>query len=210
MKINTQFKIRLAAVITLLLASSTSFAASKPSTITPFTADAPSASFDVRSKGWSDPAFGDMGWTHSCKWGSFQAKKGQKVKIVMKAKEVGMHPAATVWYRGVADTAPDIYVVDTFYPQNANIVKYGITDNDTGASLGDVVMLNMVYGYDADGNGVMDKKLHGKKDGVNGRLILTFTAPEDGDYSLVVGGFNPDTNIDTTVGHKVDVTLTVK
>jgi hypothetical protein len=210
MKNSIKAKICLAATTTLLLASTASFAASKPSTITAFTPESPKATFNVRGKGWSDPAFGEMGWTHSCKWGSFQAKKGQKVKLILKAKEKGLHPAATVWYRGIADTASNEYVVDTFYPQNGNIVKYGITDNDTGAELGDVVMLNMAYGYDADANSVVDKKLQPKKDSINGRLILKFTAPEDGDYSFAVGGFNPDMNIDNTVGHDVNVTVIVK
>jgi hypothetical protein len=167
------------------------------------------ATFSVRAKGWSDPAFGDMGWTHSCKWGHVQAQKGQHVRIVMRSHDRGVHTAGSVWLRTLADTAPDDYVVDTFFPQNANLVKYGITDNDTGANLGDVVMKNVAYGYDYDANSVLDRTLHPKSDNVNGKLVLNFTAPETGNYMFVVGGFNPDPNIDTTVDHDVDVTVTV-
>jgi hypothetical protein len=209
MKFN-QMKSQLLIAIASLMVASTSYAASKPSSVTAFTPESDSAVFSVRAKGWADPAFGTMGWTHSCKWGSFHAEKGQLVKIVMKAEEKGLHPGATVWYRGEADTAPDVYVVDTFYPQNANLVKYGITDNDTGANLGDVVMINAAYGYDLDANSVKDATLRGKKDGVNGKLVLTFRATERGEYMFTVGGFNPDPNIDSTVGHNVSVQVTVK
>ncbi|MEY4767529.1 MAG: hypothetical protein RL637_168 [Pseudomonadota bacterium] len=202
-------KFNLALLAAAMMISGHSYAASKPSSNFEFTPAVNSAKFSVRARGWSDPAFGDMGWTHSCKWGHFQAQAGQKVRIVIRATERGIHPGITVWYRGDKDTAPDDYVVDTFFPQNANLVKYAITDNDTGANLGDVVMKNVVYGYDADANSVIDRTLHPKMDGVNGKLVLNFTAPYTGNYMLVIGGFNPDPNIDATVGHDVDVTITV-
>lgn len=205
-----QMKGQLVVAIAAFIMATGSYAASKPSSVTAFTPQADSGVFSVRAKGWADPAFGDMGWTHSCKWGSFHAEKGQLVKIVSTAQVKGVHPGMTVWYRGEADTAPDVYVVDTFYPQNANLVKYGITDNDTGANLGDVVMINTAYGYDQDANSVADRKLGGKKDGVNGRLVLTFRAKESGEYMFALGGFNPDPNIDATLGHNIAVRVTVK
>lgn len=211
MKFKSKITVSIMTIITALLVAplTNSYAASKPSSNFEFTPTITSTTFSVRAKGWSDPAFGDMGWTHSCKWGHFQAQKGQHVRIVMRSQERGLHPAASVWYRGEKDTAPDDYVVDTFFPQNANLVKYGITDNDTGANLGDVVMKNVVYGYDYDANSILDRTLRPKSDKVNGKLVLNFTAPETGNYMFVVGGHNPDQNIDTTVGHNVDVTVTV-
>lgn len=193
-----------------LLTASTSFAATKPMNMTEFSSTVTDEVFSVKSKGWRDPAFGDMGWTHSSAWGVFQAKKGQQVKIKAVAADNGMHPGITVWYRGKDDTADDSYVVDHFYPQNANFTKFGATDETAGTDLGNIVMRHVKHGYDADGN--KSKKILNMSpvsDTVPGQLELSFKAPFPGKYVFVVGGFNPDSNIDTSQKYNIDVSVLV-
>jgi Copper(I)-binding protein CorA len=200
-----------AAIAASLFAISTSYAATIPASIVAFDSTITSDTFIVKDKGWSDPAFGDMGWTHSSDWGTFHAEQGQKVTIKMVAADVGIHPGSTVWYRGVNDTAADNYVVDHFYPQNANFAKFGATDEGTGEKLGNIVMTHVLHGYDQDGNSATAKKLRGKSDNVPGQLIFNFKAPYTGDYMFVVGGFNPDVSIiDHTLKYNIDVSVTVK
>ena len=192
-----------------LLVTANSYAATS-TTFTPFDTTKNRSTLQIRYKSWSDSAFGDLGWTHTSKWGSFSAQEGQIVTIVMKAKEVGIHPGATVWFRGAADTAPDNFVPDHVYIENAAQFKYGAVDEATGALLGDIVMEHVVHGYDQDANTLVNKKLRGIRDNVNGRLILKFKAKKSGNYVFVLGGINPDPNIDPTVGHDVDVTVNIK
>ncbi|MFZ2727079.1 MAG: copper(I)-binding protein CorA [Methylococcaceae bacterium] len=203
------FSIIAASLITI----SASYAATIPGSITAFDATTKSDTFIVKSKGWSDPAFGDMGWTHSSDWGTFSATQGQTVAITMIADPttaVGIHPGSTIWYRGANDTAPDNYVVDHFYPQNANFAKFGATDESTSAALGNIIMTHVVHGYDQDGNSVVNKKLRGKTDGVAGKLTFNFKAPYTGTYMFVVGGYNPDATVDTTLKYNIDVKVKVK
>ncbi|MDD5271423.1 MAG: copper(I)-binding protein CorA, partial [Methylovulum sp.] len=193
-----------------LFATSASYAATQPGSITAFTDTLTYDVFTVSSKGWRDPAFGDMGWTHKSDWGSFVAKKGQTVTITLISETAGIHPGTSVWFRGKDDTAPDSYVVDHFYPQNANFTKFGATDESTGASIGDIVMRIKDFGYDLDGNSQRAKGFRGVKDGVPGQLVLTFTAPRTGHYMFVVGGFNPDATVDGTIkSFNIDTTVTV-
>jgi len=191
------------------LAASACFAATQPSEITKFTLRKTTDVFTVKSKAWSDPAFGDMGWTHSSDWGSFLARKGQTVTIKLVSESVGIHPGATVWFRGADDTSIDSYVVDHFYPQYANFAKFGATDETTGESLGNIVMRHKAHGYDLDGNSRSVRRLNGIKDDVPGQLVLTFTAPNSGHYQFVVGGFNPDVGVDTTQKYNINVKVTV-
>jgi hypothetical protein len=115
-----------------------------------------------------------------------------------------------VWLRGANDTAPDNYVVDHFYPQNANFAKFGATDEGTGAALGNIIMQHVVHAYDQDGNSVIKKKLAGKTDGAAGKLTIRFKAPTTGTYMFVVGGFNPDATVDTTLKYNATVTVRVQ
>jgi hypothetical protein len=195
-----------------LLAASTSYAATQPGSVTAFTAQLTDAVLTAKSKGWRDPAFGDMGWTHSSGWGSVKAKRGQIVNIRLVSATPGLHPAITVWSRGADDTAPDSYVVDHFYPQNANFAKFGATDESSGAAIGDIVMRHVIHRYDSDGNRVMKGAaigMKGVKDGVPGQLEVTFTAPRGGNYMFVVGGFNPDAGVDEKIKHDINTTVTV-
>lgn len=193
-----------------LLAASAAQAATKPASIFKFNANHTHATLVAKSKGWRDPAFGDMGWTHSSAWGNVIAKKGQLVTINIKAVDAGIHPGATVWYRGVDDTAPDNYVVDHFYPQNANFVKYGATDETTGAAIGDIVMRHVTRGFDKDGNSSAVTSMKPLTDGIPGQMTLSFTAPKTGVFIFVVGGFNPDATVNTTLKYNftTDVTVT--
>lgn len=178
---------------------------------TEFTSTVKSAVFSVTAKGWSDPAFGDAGWTHSSQWGLVSAKKGQTVTITSVADNKAVHPGATVWYRGATDTAPDNFAVDHFYQQNANVFKNGVADEsvtvpagEKAVSIGNIVMKYVTHGFDLDNNTVLDESgaadsarivlLKGKKDGVAGKLTLSFKAPYDGVYNFVVAGFNPNSN----------------
>lgn len=193
-----------------LLATSASYAATQPGSVTAFTDTLTYDVFTVSSKGWRDPAFGDMGWTHKSDWGSFTAKKGQTVTITLISETAGIHPGISIWFRGKDDTAPNSYVVDHFYPQQANFTKFGATDESTGASIGDIVMRIQKFGYDLDGNTQHVKGINGKKDGVPGQLQMTFTANRTGSYMFVVGGFNPDATVDPTIkSFNIDTTVTV-
>ncbi len=191
-----------------LLAASASQAATIPSSIFEFTATATDDVFSVKSKGWRDPAFGDMGWTHSSDWGTITAKKGQTITINAVAADVGIHPGMTVWYRGADDTAPDNYVVDHFYPQNANFTKFGATDETSGTTLGNIIMRDVAHGYDMDGNSQKVKRMNPVQDNVPGQLKLSFKAPASGTYLFVIGGFNPDAGVDTSLKYDINVTAT--
>ncbi len=163
-----------------------------------------SAVFSVTAKGWSDPAFGDAGWTHSGQWGTVTATKGQTVTITAIADDKGIHPGSSVWYRDpIKDTAPDNYVVDHFYPQNANLFKNKATDESTPpVALGNIIMKYTAHGYDKDKNieADADPMLNGKKDGIAGKLTISFKAKYDGTYIFVVGAFNPDASYVPVLG----------
>lgn len=213
MKANKTIGLFMSVMAVSLIAVSTGYAATIPGSITAFDAVTKKDTFIVKSKSWSDPAFGDMGWTHSSDWGTFTATQGQKVTITMVAdpiNAVGIHPASTVWFRGDNDTAPDNYVVDHFYPQNANFAKFSATDESTNTALGNIIMTHVLHGYDLDGNSVVNKKLKGKKDKVAGKLVFNFVAPYTGTYIFVVGGVNPDATVDTTLKYTIDVSVNLK
>lgn len=192
-----------------LFGAATSQAATIPAEIFNFTADATTAPLSVKAKGWRDPAFGDMGWTHSSAWATFSTtKKNQIVTIKMNATDAGIHPGITVWYRGADDTVENKYVVDHFYPQNANFTKFGVTDETTGAKLGNIIMRHVTHAFDVDGI----KSIRGMgpvKDSVSGQLEISFKAPQKGDYMFTVGGVSPEANVDLTIAHNVDVSVTV-
>ncbi len=205
-----KFNLALNALLLIIagVISSSAYSATTPNPIVTFDAATTDAVFNVTSKGWSDPAFGNAGWTHSSKWGSFHAEQGQIVSINIRATNVGIHPAATVWYRGASDTAADNYVPDHFYIQNADFFKWGATNESTGEKLGNIVMEHIVHGYDLDNNTAAIKKLNGKLDKIAGRLVLNVRIPYTGDYMFVVGAFNPDSTVDTT--KKYDLKVRVK
>jgi hypothetical protein len=212
MKVNRKVLARFASMMAIsLMATSASYAATIPSSIIAFDASHITDTFTFKSKGWSDPAFGDMGWTHSSAWGTVTATEGKVVSIAIDASAAaGIHPGVTVWFRGANDTAPDNYVVDHFYPQNANFAKFGATDETTGTALGNIIMQHVVHAYDQDGNSVIKKKLAGKTDGAAGKLIIRFKAPTTGTYMFVVGGFNPDAIVDNTLKYNATVTVRVQ
>ena len=193
-----------------LLMASASHAATQPASIFAFTADATDDVFITKSTSWRDPAFGDMGWTHSSDWGTVEAKRGQTVTIKMDATaSVGLHPGITVWYRGADDTVADSYVVDHFYPQNANQYKNGVTDETSGEALGNIVMRHVIHGYDADGNTATVRKMRPLSDGTAGMLEVSFKVKKTGTYMFVVGGFNPDGGVDPALKYNVNVNVTV-
>lgn len=198
----------LSLVVGGLLVASTAQAATIPSKITRFTPEKPEKVLSVRGKGWRDPAFGDMGWTHSSAWGAFSAPKGATVTIKLVVADKGIHPGITVWYRGKDDTAPNKYVVDHFYPQSASFVKFNATDDTSGEKIGNIVMRHVYHAYDKDGNRARVSDLHPKRDGEPGQLEVSFQVPFRGAYQFVVGGFNPNDGVDNDL-HDVDTTVTV-
>jgi len=192
------------------LLSTANYAATKPTTITDFTKATAPAVFSVKSTSWRDPAFGNLGWTHSSQWGSINARKGKTVTITITSQVAGLHPGITVWRRdALLDTAPDEYFIDHFYPQRDGVYKIGATDEDSGADLGNIIMPIVAYGYDQDGNTKKVTNLRPIKDGVPGKLIVKFKAPETAVYQFVIGGFNPDTGVDSTVKHNVEVSVAI-
>jgi hypothetical protein len=205
----------LATVLGLAAVSAT--AGTKPTTVFEFDNVNKNSTFSVTAKGWSDPAFGDAGWTHSSGWGKVTVKKGQTVTITAIADNKSVHPGSTVWYRGADDTADDAYVNDHFYAQNANIFKSKASDDSAApgadgkpVSIGNIVMRYIAHNFDLDNNKVVDENgatdsekittLKGKKDGVPGKLTLSFKARFDGTYMFVVGGFNPNSDYVATKG----------
>lgn len=197
-----------AAVVTAasLFAAPAAYAVTSPTTIGDFDAT-PSQAFQIRPKSWSDPAFGDAGWTHHSQWGMFHAQAGQTVKIKAVAANPDIHPGITAWYRGAKDTAPDNYVTDHFYMQNAPQFMLGAKDETTGDAIGNIVMNVAGYGYDLDKN-IRVLRLGAKRDGVSGQFTLTFTAKNTGTYMFVLGGFNPGPGI-TNFSIKYDVAVDV-
>jgi hypothetical protein len=194
-------------VIAGLLGLSTANAATSIDTIGDFNV-ARSLPLKTKSTSWNDPAFGNMGWTHNSGWGKVWAKAGQIVTIKAVASNPNLHPAISVWYRGIKDTAPDKYVHDHFYVQNANQFELGATDEANGALLGNIVMNIVRFGFDKDLNKLTFLG-SGIKDGVSGQLILKFTAKTTGTYMFVVGGFTaPHASVDSALSYTVQTTVT--
>lgn len=194
-----------------LLVAAHANAATSPAHIAQFSADHPTETLTTKSTSWRDPAFGEMGWTHSSDWGQFRVRKGQTVTITAESTNPNLHPGISVWFRPAKeDTAPNKYVAGHFYPQNANLFVLGAQDESTGEVVGNIVMKIVKYGYDQDGNtGQYNSK--GVTDGVPGHLELTFQAKRTGTYQFVLGGFNPGPEpIDDAAGKTaVNTTVTV-
>lgn len=201
-------------------------AVTAPATVTEFQDSSPQT-LTIHASGWSDPAFGDMGWTHRSGWGKFTANKGQKVDIMVDTGIISVHPGISVWYRDpVKDSVDDKYVFDHFYAQMANQFKSSATDESTGASLCpdfvgadgkltkpcNLVLKNVAYGYDLDGkNNARITELRGIRDTIPGKLTLSFTAPSTGTYMFVVGGINPGADLfDLKTAADGTVTKTLK
>lgn len=205
----------LSAAVISLISVSASHATTQASTVFHFDMKNKTDMFSTRASGWSDPKFGDLGWVHSSDWGTFNAKKGQKVTITMVSDEVGFHPGSTVYFRGAPDTADDSYIPDVALTQTATMAKWGASNDDTGEPLGDIVMQYITHGYDGDKIGATSgsfitntfKKIN---DGVSGKLVLKFTAPETGLYEFVTGGYKPAPTINKKIAHMVKVTVDVK
>jgi Copper(I)-binding protein CorA len=192
-------------VLTMAMASGTQ-AATKLNGFVSFTPGVSSV-FKVQNTSWRDPLFGNMGWAHKSSWGSFSVSTPKIITIEASTTVPGFHPAITVWYRGPADTAPDIYIPDHAYPQNSNFVELGAKDPNTNLVVGDISMQVVRWGYDQDGHTQRPPFMSGLTDRVAGKVRLAFVAQKKGTYQFVVGGFNPNGGISST---KQDVTVTVK
>jgi len=210
MKSNRKFTIKaVSLVVAGLVVSSVATASTIPSSIAKFSPETPDHVLHAKRSSWRDPAFGDMGWTHSSDWGRFAVKRGQTVTITAISSVVGLHPGITVWYRGKDDTAPNNYVVDHFYPQNANFAEFGAKDETSGEPIGNIVMKVVAFGYDQDNNNKTPKGMNGITDNIPGQVELTFKAPSTGHYIFVVGGFNPDASVDPALKHDINTNVSV-
>ncbi len=189
-----------------MLAASTSFAATSVSSAGVFTfnKNRTTHAFDVRPHSWSDPAFGHQGWTHHARWAGVRARRGETVAIHLISRTAGVNPAATVWFRGARDTAPNHFVPDHFFHQLGDFSEAGVTDEATGTSLGNIVMNYVAHGYDRDGNSLNFALFRPITDGTPGHLDLTFTAPRTGFYMFAVGAINPDAAINTRLRYFID------
>lgn len=192
-----------------LCATSAAYAVTIPNSIGDFDTT-PSQVLQATAKGWSDPAFGGTGWTHRSAWGSFHAQKGQIITIKAVAPTPDFHPGVSVWFRPAQDTAPDNYVGDHFYAQNAPVIVLGATDPSTNAPIGDIFLVNPKYAFDGDGkpagwgSDYLKGVGHKLKDGVAGQLVMKYTAPRTGAYIFVLGGVNPGPSI-TAFTTKYDI-----
>ncbi|WP_394754267.1 copper(I)-binding protein CorA [Crenothrix sp.] len=222
MKLNQKLIVSALTFAVVAFSLSTANAATKPTRFAAFTPKTPKYILKIKRASWRDPLFGDMGWTHSSDWGKFSTTKGKVIKITLITKVPGLHPGITVWHRGANDTAPDIYVQDHFYQQNASISEFGAKDEATGKAIGNIFMRHIGNGYDNDGhtngygfddNGNKILKapagVKGIKDKIPGQLVLTFKAPLSGNYQFVVGGFNPIKAFDGKNKHEVTATVSV-
>lgn len=192
-----------------LLVAANVEAATKPAKIANYNVAPAVKTLQVRPKSWSDPAFGDAGWTHSSAWGRFSAKAGDIVTIRAVSADPGVHPGISVWRRAADDKAPNNVVPDHFYPQNATQYVYGAKDDQTGQDYGNIVMRITSYGYDADGNALIEPRLHPRKDSKPGELNLRFKAPQTASYLFVVGGINPDTGVALDQSYDIRTRVTV-
>jgi len=196
-----------------MFAASASFAATKPKAqgVYQFSQSNTTHVFNVRPHSWSDPAFGFQGWTHHSDWGRVRARRGSLITIKLTSTTPGLHPAATVWFRGGNDTAPDAYVPDHFYPQLGNYSKIGAISEETGEDLGNIIMRYVRHGYDHDNNSLNFTLFNPIRDQVPGQLELSFQAPQSGVYMFVVGGINPDADsgIDNRTRYNFNAEVTV-
>jgi hypothetical protein len=194
--------------MTGLFGMSVAHAVTAPMFIGDFNAT-PSQPLQARMTSWNDPLFGEMGWTHHSGWGTFQATAGDVVTIKAVASTGRFKPGITVWYRGADDTAPDNYVPDHFYVQNANMYVKGAKDETTQAVLGDISMKVVAFGFDKDWNPRIFLG-SGKKDSVGGQLTLNVPIKKTGTYMFVVGGFSPaHASLDPALKYPVQTTVTI-
>lgn len=205
-----KFMIRtIPAILAGLFVTSIANATTAPMSVGDFNAT-PSQALQTKITSWRDPAFGDMGWTHSSAWGKFTATAGQEVTITAVSSNVKLHPAISVWYRGTDDTAADNYVADHFYAQNANQYVKGATDETTGAALGDIAMKIVKYGFDKDLNPLTTFFGGGIKDTVSGTLVLKFKVKTTGSYMFVLGGFSKAVaTLDSSLKYPVQTTVSI-
>jgi hypothetical protein len=196
--------VRVIGLFLAVLVSPIVFGATQPAPPPQIINNGTSINFNVASRGWSDPSFEGMGWTHFSQWGQMKLKNGQTAVITVVSSDANVHPGLTVWYRPATQKGNKgkglTYVPDHFYPQTSDYSQANATDEITKKSIGNIVMKYVVNGYDADGNdpnvNVQTQQLNnpnvaGIIDGVPGTLKLIFTAAKTGIYQFAVGGINP-------------------
>jgi hypothetical protein len=172
----------------------------------------PSASshvMNIRADSWYNLTMGYLGWTHHSNWGYMKLRKNQPVTITVDATDIqGFHPGVTVWYRKQGRRfAPIEYVNAHSYSQSQDVMVQNATLDDdpvNPVNLGRIHMEFITNAFDRDGMGdvlgeTYDQSAINKVlDGEPGKVSLTFTPPQNGFYQFVVGGINPDEDIDTS------------
>lgn len=144
-----------AAVVGLLAASTT---ANAWTTITPvaFTKDSSTAVMNIKSKSFSDPAFGHQAWAMHGKWGILNAEKGKRYTITVDGSAVpGLHPAISAWKRPIgANLAEAKYVPDhNFFPAQSYINSGKSQQHvmESGGGTGNDVITRKINGADVSG-----------------------------------------------------------
>lgn len=196
----------------------TSLPSNAATTITPdvnlfeFTPTNHSRILNVRADAWYNLTMGYLGWTHHANWGIMRLKRNQPVTITVDASDIqGFHPGVTVWFRQRGRAFAEPHIVDAhFFSQSQDIINpNAVVDDDpvNPRNNGRSQRIHMQFitnAFDRDGMGdvlpeTFDQSAINKVlDGEPGKVSLTFTPPRNGLYQFVVGGINPDEDIDTS------------
>ncbi|MGD7035651.1 copper(I)-binding protein CorA [Methylotuvimicrobium buryatense] len=177
-----------------------------------FTPDNSSRTLNVRADAWYNLTMGYLGWTHHANWGTMSLRRGQPVTITVDASDIdGFHPGITVWFRQQGRAFAGPYIVDAHsYSQSQDVINLNaVVDDDpvNPRNSGRSQRIHMEFianAFDRDGMGdvlpeAFDQSAINKVlDGEPGKVSLTFTPPRNGLYQFVVGGINPDEDIDTS------------
>lgn len=173
---------------------------------------------NVRPDAFYNLTMGFKGWTHHSGWGYMKLKKGQTATITAETQVAGMHPGIAVWYAPQGKKyAPIKYAADHFYNQWSSIDDKNAKDDTSEAPLGMLKLDFITNGFDRDGMGDMlpgefdQSFVYRIMDGVEGKVVVTFTALATGYYKFAVGGINPggDVAVEPGLKTKQPVTVTV-
>ena len=173
----------------------------------------------VDSQAWYNVNFGNNGWTHFGRWGNFEARRGQLVTVTVEMPAEGLHPGVSVWWRNIGPkTLPLGYYQGHSYNQYDSIKTGILSEDNSGAELGYLEMIQAANGYDNDGTtpatckgtgaNKINPALNPINDGVPGRVVISFRAPRNGTYQLATGGACPTVTYPTNtspLSFRVDI-----
>lgn len=181
-----------------------------------FTADNSEQTVSVRPDSFYNLTMGYKGWTHHSEWIWMKLKKGQlyTVTATADAASAGLHPGVACWYRPQGSGLVSVdYAYAHFYNQFTSIIAKNQVDETNQKKLGTMKMYFEVNGYDRDGMApvLTEEYQQGNVvpvlDGEIGKVELSFVAKNTGVYQCVVGGINPDSDLDVSALYPVDVSV---